>query len=990
MGLRSVLRFIPLALCLLLTTEAAAQTKLPFNFVFSKWTENNGLPQNSVNDIIQTRDGYIWVATFGGLARFDGTKFTVFDKFNSPGLASNRILTLFQDRDGGLWIGTERGLSYYKNGSFKTFSKKDGFSMYDNVRVFQDKKGVIWLFAYPVFYQFHDGRFYKQKIINDETLRREAYAGEADFFVPFRNKIYAVIDGKVINFFTNRKFRQSNFRSVIQHPEGTIWATTNSVGLYKIQENGVSRYTSKDGLLSNSLQVVYCDKQGVIWVTGSKGLNYVLGNKIHSITDKRGMPDAQYGAIIQDGEGNYWLGTQTSGVVQMRRTIITTYGPKEGLKNDELLSLCFRDDGSLLIGTNGGGIYELRNKKIIYSPLNKIIKHRFIWFIFEDSRKRIWCFNQDLCYINEKGKLVYPREKKFDLYNTRVVYEDRAGNIWIGYRFGLLRYHDNHFTRFSTAQGLSDNYVRCIFEDNKGNIWAGTVDGLNEISNGKIKSYTSIPGLRSQSFRAIYQDQDGVLWFGTYGGGLVRLKDGKFFVFTTENGLHQNVVSTIVEDRRGYFWLGGNRGIQRVSRQELDNYADGKTPSYFVYNYGKSDGMVSAETNGGFQPSAVKDRDGNIYFPTVKGLVVVHTRELHINHEVPPVYIEKVLAGGKARSLDDLRIPYDSSNVEIQFCVLSFTAPRKVRSKYIMEGYDKGWNDAGDRRYASYTNLPPGTYTFRVIASNADNIWNEKGAAITITILPPFWMTWWFRSILILLFLAIGPTIYYRRVKALKHEQELQHEFSGRLISSQEMERSRIAQELHDSLGQELLLIKNRAMLGLKYFAGDSKTKQQLEYISEHARNSIDQVRSISHNLRPPELDRLGLTETLRTMIGEIKDSGVVKIESDVRDIDGLMEKEKEINLLRIIQEAVVNIMKHSGADKIAVKVLNVQDTVSVSIEDNGKGFDAESDPDITTKGLGFRGMKERATILEGDLLINSTPGKGTTIELDIPLKHAI
>lgn len=977
-----------LILLILLHTYSYAQIKPPFNFAVSSWSQEDGLPQNSINDIVQTKDGYIWFATFSGLARFNGVKFTVFNTFNSPGLVSDRIIGLFEDNTGGLWISTEKGLSYYNNGSFKTFTENEGFSTDSGVNTFQDNNNVVWLFAFPEIYRFLDGRFYKQEIIYDENLRSRAYNGDADFFVPFKNNIYAVVENKVIDFITNDKHSASYFWSAIEYPKGTIWASTNSYGLYKFSRDGVQRYTTNDGLLSNHLGHLYLDLQGTIWVTGPRGLNYILNDKIYSITRGLGIPDSDNKIIIQDHEGNYWIGTSTKGIFQLRKTIISNYSEKDGLRNDQILSISNRADGGLLIGTNGGGLYELQNNKITYSPLNKSIKQKSIWSIFEDSQKRVWSANSDLFYIEETGKEVYTTSGEYDLYNTQAIYEDKSGDIWIGYRFGLLRYYNNKFERYSTEQGLSDNDVRCIFEDDKGNIWAGTANGLNKISNGKVEEFTNIPGLHNQYIRAIYQDSDGVLWFGTYGGGLIRFKDSKFFIYTTEKGMYDNVVSHIVEDDNGYFWMGSNRGIQRISRHELNDYADKKNTSFYVSVYDTYDGMLSAETNGGFQPSAVKDDAGNIYFPTIKGLSVVHTKELQINNKVPPVYIENVLVAGKSRDFTDLHVSYDSSNIEIEYNVLSFTAPEKIHSKYIMEGYDHGWNNAVNFRYARYTNLPPGEYTFKVIASNNDNVWNEEGASVAINVLPPFWMTWWFRLLALVSFLSIGPVIYYKRVSALKREQQLQHEFSENLINSQERERSRIAQELHDSLGQELLLIKNRAALGIKNITDDLKSKQQLEYISEYSVNAINKVRQISHNLRPPELDRLGLTESLRSLVNEINDTGIIKIKSEIEKIDGLIGKGKEINLLRIFQEAIANILKHSGACEIRIKVLFQNGNISASIADNGKGFDSTLNSGFETRGLGFRGMKERTNILGGTITIESVPLKGTIVNLEIPVNY--
>ena len=972
----------------LLASRVAAQKKTPFNFVITTWNEDNGLPQNSVNDIVQTKDGYLWIATYGGLARFNGISFKVFNTFNSPGLSSNRILSLFNDKEGRLWISSEQGLSYYYKGIFKSFTEKDGFKIVSSLGVKQDKNGTIWILTYPGFYQYRNGKFIKQQVTKDENLRKRAMAGDADFFVPFRNQLYAVIDNKVVFCRTVSKYPYIQFLNVVENPKGSLWLGTTSNHLLNIKNGKIKQYKIENKLVANNINDLFIDSDGRLWIGDSKGLTILKDNKFYKITSKNGIPNTGIHKIFQDNEGNFWIGTNSGGLCRIRRTIISNYGKSSGLLNNRILSLDLNKDGHLFIGTNGGGIYELRNNKIRFSKLNKYFTQKYIWSLFEDSQKRYWSNNHKLYYVHNNKKIFIPASNKYDLYNIYAIYEAKDGAIWLGYQFELLRYFNNKFKHYLTKHSSSNADVRCIMEDKKGNIWAGAVNGLYEIIRGKVKSYTSIPGLRSYYFRAIHQDKDGVMWFGTYGGGLIRLKNNKFFVFSTENGLQSNVISQIVEDDNGYFWMGSNHGIQRISKKELNDFADGKINSFFVYNYDKSDGMISSETNGGFQPSAVKDKNGNIYFPTIKGITVVHTKELIKNKLIPPVHIGRVFVNGKERKINNQQINYDSSNVEIYFDILSYTLPHKNHAKYIMEGYDKGWNNAGDLRYARYTNLPPGKYTFKVIGSNADNVWNNHAASISITVLPPFWMTWWFRTILVLMILSIGPIIYFRKVRAFKYEQNLQHEFSGKLIKSQETERSRIAQELHDSLGQELLLIKNRALLGLKNRNGDSKMRQQLEYISQYADGAIKQVRQISHNLRPPELDRLGITETMNSIISEIENLSLIKIESKINDIDGIIPKEKEINLIRILQEALGNILKHSNADVISINLLNSQNKILLLIKDNGKGFSTEDNPENHSKGLGLDGMIERAKILGGLLKIYSSPGKGTILTLEIPIKN--
>ena len=961
-----------------------AQNTLPFNFTITNFTEGKGLPQNSVNDIDQTKDGYIWIATNGGLARFNGKSFKVFNKFNSPELASDRILDLFSDDEDRLWISSIEGLSYYYKGEFKKFTENDGFKIISSLEVNQDKKGTIWILTFPGFYQFQNGKFYKREITDDKNLRSRAMAGEADFFVPFRNNIYAVIDNKAVLCKQLGNYPDIQILDIVENPKGSLWIATTSNRLINIENEIITEYKLEKGIEVNYLDDLFVDSEKKLWIGNSYGLTVLANNNFYKISVNDGLPDSQIRRLFQDREGNYWVGTKTEGITRISRSNFSNFSQSDGLLNSQILSLDLRKNGNLLIGTNGGGIYELQDDRIKYSSLNKYFDQKYIWSIFEDSQNRIWSNKNGLNYVKDNTKFFVKDSHEYDLFNIWAFYESKDGAVWIGYQFGLLKYFNNKLTNYSEAEGLTETDVRCISEDITGNIWIGTVNGLFKTTQDTIIHYDSIQGLRNEYFRAIYQDKEGIMWFGTYGGGLLRFKDNKFFIFSTENGMSDNVISHIIEDDNGYFWMGSNRGIQRVSRNELNDFADGKTKSFFIYTYDKSDGMISAETNGGFQPSAVKDNKGNIYFPTINGIAIAHTNDIVKNEIIPPVHIGEVYVNGKERNISDLQLHYDSTSVEIYFDILSYTMPNKNRAKFIMEGHDKVWNDVGDLRYARYTNLPPGKYTFKVIGSNSDNVWNEQAATISITVLPPFWMTWWFRIITVTIFLSILPIVYYRRISALKLKEQMQRDFSERLIDSQEQERLRIAQELHDSLGQDLLLIKNRAVLGIKNLDGESKAKKQFEYISDSAASALSRVRQISHNLRPPELDRLGLTETMRSIISEIESADFIKTNSELSNIDGTIPKEKEINLIRILQEAVSNILKHSAATEINFTMTKTKDIILLLIKDNGKGFNIEN----SNKGLGLMSMKERADILGGTVEIESKPGKGTCLKIKIQVNN--
>jgi signal transduction histidine kinase len=462
---------------------------------------------------------------------------------------------------------------------------------------------------------------------------------------------------------------------------------------------------------------------------------------------------------------------------------------------------------------------------------------------------------------------------------------------------------------------------------------------------------------------------------------LNRFKDGRIISITTRNGLFDNIVSRILEDGHGNFWMSGNHGIYRVSRTELNDFAEGRSSSVTSIPYGVADGMKTSETNGGGQPAGWKTQDGKLWFPTIKGVVSIDPGNL--NPLPPPVFIEQALVGKTpfdARATIEMRP--GQSDLEIHYTGLSLTAPEKVRFKYKLDGYDKDWVDAGSRRVAYFTNLAPGSYTFRVMAANNDGIWSAVEATAQIIVIPPFWRTWWFTFLIVSAIVGALLLLYRRRIAQLNRARRAQEAFSRRLIESQESERKRIAAELHDSLGQELLIIKNRAVLGLKLLDEETSAREQMEQIAGTASEAITEVRQIAYNLRPYHLDEIGLTQSLEELVERISTSCPIKFTSRIEDIDDMCPKDSTINLYRIVQEGINNIVKHSEASAAELVITRNSRTIEVVMKDNGKGFNVAGAARRTQRGFGLTGLAERARILGGTLAIHSSPGKGTTLTL--------
>ena len=698
---------------------------------------------------------------------------------------------------------------------------------------------------------------------------------------------------------------------------------------------------------------------------------------------------------IRDREGNFWL-AGSGGLRRLRRQLITSISTRDALTSNEVYPLLQTHDGDVLIGSVSG-VDRYANGHITslglkYPTQDLALSMRALW---QDDQGRIW-----LGYHRGFGRLengsLRQISKETIAEGATDLTQDHSGNIWAATAQGVYVYkNDDPVARYTDADGLPSSAVITVREDRGGTIWAGTYNGLARFTDGRFVSCNDEPGSPRGFVRTIYEDADGVLWFGTYGDGLVRYRDGKFFNYRVEDGLFNNGVFAILEDDRGNFWMSSNRGIHRVSRQELNDYADGRIPKLNSVSYNQADGMLNAECNGGRLPAAIKTRDGKLWFATMGGVAIVDPAAEQVNPNPPPVVIEKVgvdhkplkeplLRSALGNSESAIEMRAGQSNLDIDYTALSMIRSGQTKFRYKLEGIDNNWVEAGTSRSANYTYLPHGSYTFRVIAANANGIWNNEGAAVRVIVHPYFYQTWWFAIIAALVAVSVIWLILRSRVSHLQAIAETRSAFARQLIESQEVERKRIAAELHDGLGQDLVIIKNRATLGLSKGGDPARVAQELGSISESASQALDEVREITNNLRPQLLDRLGLTKAVNAMLKKV--AGVIEIDSRIDNIDNVFSENDEISIYRIVQESLNNVIKHSNASDAAIRIERTDKIVSIVISDNGRGFNAEV---LSAERLGFglTGLSERAHLLKGVLAIESRPGNGTLIKLSIPIK---
>jgi ligand-binding sensor domain-containing protein/signal transduction histidine kinase len=978
-------------------------------YTFDYWTTDNGLPQNSVTAITQTRDGYLWLATFDGLVRYDGVRFTVFDKGNTKGLTSNRFTALCEDSAGALWIGTvDGGLTRYQNGQFTSFTTRDGLPLNQVHAIQRDGDGLL-ITTLAGYAYWRDGRIEPDPEHRNPQKNALYVSPSGIRWVWDATGLHRFADGAVMTYPIPRKDSQDGILDcqMLEDRDGNLWAGIAGDGVYCVNRATMIHYTKEGGLPAGAFIRPYGqDRDGNVWFGTQE---YLRGeNPAYAKSLRAARPGIMrfkegrftgYGvgeglssnivrAVYEDREGTLWVGTDDRGLNRLGKQFIKTYSTADGLVSKNVYPICQDRSGNIWIGAFGG-LSRFSQGRFTNFTTAEGMPGPNVQALFEDHEGRLWIGGR-LGFMQNGKFSEAPPPLPVNGCACYAIFEDRAGLLWFGTDHGLIRYKDGAVTAYTTADGLPGNDVCAITEDRHGRLWLGTYRGLAEYRDGQIVAHTDRGGPANSHVRAIYEDQDEALWIGTYDAGLYRLKDGRFTSYTVDQGLFSNGAFAILEDGRGNFWMSSNRGIYRVSRQQLNDFAEGRITALICTAYGKPDGMLTNECNGGRQPGALKTPDGHLWFPTQDGVVRIDPEAVPFNPQPPPVLIESVIldrapldfAGG-------IRIKPGQANLEIAYTGLSYTKPQQVRFKYKLVGQDADWIDANTRRIAYYPYLPPGRYTFQVIAANSDGVWNLEGASMQIIVLPAFYQTWWFWSLAALSFIGLGLLIYSWRVRQLKRAKAAQEALSRRLIDSQESERQRIAAELHDSLGQSMVIIKNRAMHGLE-MRNEELAFEQLEEIADSANQALFEVREIAHNLRPFQIDRLGLTKAIGAMIKKADNANGIRFTADVETIDGLLSPEFEINFYRIIQESLNNIIKHSAATEARLTIKRAPQAIEMMIEDNGRGFDTAA-PKSTAQGaggFGLIGMAERARILGSLAQIDSTPGQGTRIRLKLNLRN--
>lgn len=757
--------------------------------VLSRWQQPEGLPQNTVFSICQASDGYMWVGTRAGVARFDGVSFATFDNRDPSKVRDNEVWALAEADDHSIWIGTYGGgVSRLAHDEFKVYGKNDGLAG-DFVSVLcNDRQGGMWIATDSGISHFSNGRFTNYTVsqgLSLDIIRALFVDNDDSLWVgTMKGRVHRIRDGKVTDVDLGPKPPTSEIRAIYRDPKGALWVGSTTEGLLKVQDGHATWYDESNGMPSNRVMCVHEDRHGTLWIGTSSGLvRYEDGRiSVQQLGEEATRGDYIM-ALAEDHEGSMWAGTADRGLVCLRPAIFEHYTMADGLPDEYAAAIIQDRNGDMLIGTRKA-ISRLHDGKITPYGMRNGLPEISLLGLMRDRDDTIWVCTEDGLYRsgiadrNEAGEHVFHRmdgdSDAIRHISARLVYEDDHGVVWIGTTLeGLVRYDHGRFTTYTKDNGLSSNAIRGMCQDGEGTLWIGTRGGgLMSLRDGKFKTYTESDGLASNIVQALYPDHEGTIWIGTR-QGLGRLRNGRFTKYTVNDGLYVNYVSGISEDRRGNLWMAGATGMFRVSLADLTAFAEGRAKSIKSYAYGAEHGLSSTVGSVGVVPSVFTAADGRVWFGTFNGANVVNPDDLAINVLPPPVYITAATIDRAAYAVGQaIDAAPGRGDLSFKYSGVSFLAPEKMRFRYRLDGYDLDWVDAGSRREAYYSNIPPGNYTFRVIAANSDGIWNDKGDRVAFRLEPHVYQTGWFRGLLGLAAAGLVLGVFRWRVRRLRRRSE--------------------------------------------------------------------------------------------------------------------------------------------------------------------------------------------------------------------------
>jgi signal transduction histidine kinase/CheY-like chemotaxis protein/ligand-binding sensor domain-containing protein len=791
----------------------------------SNWQIENGLPQNSAQVLLQTRDGYIWIGTQAGLARFDGVRFVVFDRANTAEMVRENIRALAEDGQGALWIGTDSGLLRYRHGTFTRFGIADGLSS-DKVRsLLVDRNGVLWVGTERGLSQVDDGRVSPARLpaLAETEVTRMLQAPDGSILFATLQGLHRLRGGRLERFGVAHGLPDEAVHEVFAGRAGEIWVGTGT-GVARLVGSRFERRTLPASIAGDSVHAVWEDGSGGLWLgLERRGLVRIHGDRVEVYGKAQGFPGNFVMAFVEDRQGNLWVGSFDAGVTCLRETPFSGFGRREGLPTDDVQSIFQARDGAIWIGMSGGGVTRLAGGRLTEFREQHGLADDSVLSLTEDPVSgTMWVgTTRGLSRIDGRTVRTIPRSEQILAGGVRAFAWGPDGTLWIGTdRAGLWAMRHGALGPAAVEGDALPTAVRALLVEPDGSLWVGGGgQGLGYLRDGRAKTYTIADGLGDNFILSLHRDGDGTIWAGTFGGGLSRVKDGHVATVTVRDGLFDNAAFTILEDRAGALWMSCNRGIFRVARGELEAFFGGKAPRIRSQAYGIADGLRGSEGNGGSQPAAWKTADGRLWFATIRGAVIVDPSAMRVG--VPEVVLEHVIHDRRqVAAVGSLDLPPGTGELEVEYTAFNYHSPSGVEFRYRLVPFNPDWVEAGGRRVAYYTNVPPGRYVFQVNARNRDGQWNPTPVSVAIRLRPHYYQARWFWTLCGLGLLLAGAGGYGLRVRGMiARERTLARLVDERTralraeIEQREHTQGRLQQEIveRQQVQEELARAKERA-----------------------------------------------------------------------------------------------------------------------------------------------------------------------------------